>query len=147
MTSRANRIAVLEDRIAELEQLLGIDDASTDQYRKLRLPRIPRKMLGYLLKRPIATREGLFAAAYSERNDNDQPLHVIGAVGTRIWALRNALEVHGVKIRSLRDGCWSISAAHKKRLAEVVASLPEDTDPTHTKKHTKEFRRYGGEDD
>lgn len=141
-TNRANRIAVLEDRIAELEELLGIDEKSTDPYRKLGLPPVARVMLGYLMKRELATRQGLYEAVYGARNDCDQPLDVKGAMSARIWTIRNALEPHGVRIATISGTGWSISAGDKKHLADVVAELPEDfRQQIHMKKQSAEYRR------
>lgn len=140
MSSKDHQIAVLEDRIAELEELLGVSVSWTDQYRRLGLPPLARLMLGHIVKRETVTRESLFTTVYGGRAECDQP-DAKNAIGVRVWNIRNTLEPHGIKIQTVYRAGWRMSAADKEKLAVLVASLADDLEPRYRKKQSEEERR------
>ena len=140
-TAKDNKIAVLEDRVAELEELLGIDDATIDPFRKLGLPPLARKMLGLIMKRERASTASLFLAAYGGLNECDQPEDEDSAVRVRIWNIRNALDPLGIKVSVVYREGWSISAADKAKLWLLLEQLPEGHVSTARKKISPDFRR------
>ncbi len=111
----------LRDRIAELESLLGIDADASLRYEMLGLQPIARRMLAYIVKREVATRDGLFVAIYGERPDVDQPDIVV--VNQHIMRIRNAIEPHGLLLRTLAGVGYAMPPADKVRLDAVLARM------------------------
>jgi hypothetical protein len=56
---RRAKIAALEDRIAELEELLGIGKPQWFPYRSLGLPPASCKVLAFIMRRPLASSEAI----------------------------------------------------------------------------------------
>lgn len=111
----------LQDRIEELEALLGISDDEARRYQVLGLQPIPLQMLSYIVKRKVATREGIYIAVYGNRQECDQP--AITVVNQHLWRIRNVLEPHGIYLKTEIGAGYSITPEHKAKLEKVLARL------------------------
>lgn len=131
--TKDEKIAALEDRVAELEELLGVGPTFSDQYAKLGLAPIARKVLGYIVRREVATREGAFQAVYGALSDCDQPECLKEAIGVRVYNIRNALEPHGIRIKTVYKVGWVMSAADKEKLAALIRKETFETYPRNIK--------------
>ena len=116
------KIERLQDRIEELEQLLGIDeDYVMRLHRGLKLSMMPCRVLGFIAKRASATKEQLYVAVYGEWPECDQP--GIKNLGQFIWLVRQRLTPLGIEI--VTDFCigFSMTAANKRKLAAHIDDL------------------------
>lgn len=120
--TKDEKIAALEDRVAELEELLGVGPTFSDQYAKLGLSPMERQVLGYIVRREVATKEGAFQAIYGARSECDQPDMMKEAISVRIYQVRNALDPHGIEIKTIYKVGWTMSEDDKKKLADLVAA-------------------------
>jgi hypothetical protein len=119
-----NEVKQLKDRIAELEELLGL---------QLEFPKIKIKgirkigwpILGVLLKHPLATNEFIFRAVYGNRLEADQPNILV--IATHMSRLNKALRQHGVRIENQYGEGYFLNDENKRRLNELVRPK-EDND-------------------
>lgn len=112
----------LQDRIAELEELLGMDDFANPE---LNWTTTERKVAGLFARRAFWTKEALYVALYAERPDVDQPQT---REITAIWAhkLRKRLRLHDITLRTAWGiGFW-LDAADQQKLRALI--LPAGSD-------------------
>jgi hypothetical protein len=119
--TKDERIAMLEDRVEELERLLGIDPAQTDEYRCLGISPTMRVLLGLLMKRESLCHEVAYAALYGNRPESRQPADKI--ISSFIFRLRNELHRLAVEIRTSNLAGWRIAPDDKQRLRVIVDRL------------------------
>jgi hypothetical protein len=117
--NKDDQIAVLLDRVAELEELLGADIDGSLQFRKLGLSLTECRVLNHLVKRTIASRTGLLVLLYGGESDVNPRIF-----NTWICRIRNELEPHGVRIRTEYGVGWSMTPDDKVKLADVIATAP-----------------------
>lgn len=114
------QLAQAEDRIAELEEMLGLTMA---QPSILNLSPTLARMLGLLRTRERWPRDAMFRALYGGLPECDQP--EVSIVKTNIRYLRSALKTRDIKIMSEigPDGnaVYFMTFADKARLKQVLS--------------------------
>lgn len=124
MTSaKDNQIAVLQDRVQELEELLGINDDVNVRFMFLGMTKMMRRLLGLLMARDLVSKETIYAALYGSLPENQQP--DIEVIGPWIFHLRNKLHDYDIRIVTVYGSGWAISPSDKARLLAVVAEQKE----------------------
>jgi hypothetical protein len=119
----------LQDRVQELEALLGVGNDDVSRLLTV-LDATPQQceMVGFMLKRAVATREGMFIAIFGARPDCDQPDMKI--IDVQMVKVRKALEKVGVLVRTeWGSGGWNIASADKARLRAMMAAGAVETPP------------------
>lgn len=91
----------LRDRVAELEDALGMHDA--ERFPLELSPRC-RCFLGMLLRRPIVPMESIAAALWGGKPDVDRPEDEPNNVRNLAWHLRKGLKALGVKVKVSYNG-------------------------------------------
>ena len=89
------------ERIADVEQLLAIDDPKP---LIVKVSRTERILVELLLKRNMLTREVAWGILYGHRPDADQPQYRV--ISSIIHHLRSRLSRHGVKITTEFGTGW-----------------------------------------
>ena len=113
--SCAAEVTRLQDRIEELEQLLGMKMPGV---RMSKLSPTEWQLLGLLLKRPLVTREYAFNALYGGRVEADQPASNL--ISQNIVRLRRRLKDCGIAIQTqVFDGYYMLPE-DKRRLRELI---------------------------
>jgi hypothetical protein len=103
-----------------LEALLGVGNDDVSRLLTV-LDATPQQceMVGFMLKRAVATREALFIALVGGRPDCDQPDAKL--IDVQMVKVRKALEKVGIEVRTeWGSGGWSIPAADKARLRTMM---------------------------
>ncbi|MCA6114260.1 hypothetical protein J6524_04865 [Bradyrhizobium sp. WSM 1738] len=115
----------LQDRVAELEALLGVGNDDVSRLLTV-LDATPQQceMVGFMLRRSVATRTALHTVLFGARPDCDQP--EIKLIDVQMVKVRKALEKVGVEVRTeWGSGGWAIPAAGKARLRKLMAGERE----------------------
>jgi DNA-binding response OmpR family regulator len=112
------RCRQLRDRIAELEDVIGTSERASLRYSLLGLPATLRRILGFLVSRDIANRDGLFAALHGDKPECDQP--EIKVLDQQICRLRQRLGPHGIAIKTEWGIGYSMSLADKAKLEDLL---------------------------
>ena len=110
----------LRNRIQELEALLGVgnDDVSR-LLTVLDATRQQAEIIGFILRRAVATREAIYTVLFGCRPDCDQP--DIKLIEVQIVKIKAALGKIGIKIvTEWGTGGWSIKAADKAKLRALM---------------------------
>jgi DNA-binding response OmpR family regulator len=117
VTDLERRVIELEDRVAVLEEALGLTYTAPPEWG---LTPTEDRILAMLNKAPMVRRERLMVALYGL--DDDPPLSNV--VEAHISHMRRKLRPHGVEIMSHKgkriiDGGYWIPAEQKARLADA----------------------------
>jgi hypothetical protein len=117
---RANELHLLRDRVAELEELLGIGETEHWQLSKLGFSKSEAAVLGLILKRKgPASREFIFTALYGSALDCDQPGEQL--IDVWISKINSKLERRlGFRIVNVRAYGWHLLEEHKATLREQL---------------------------
>lgn len=108
----SDRIEQLEDRVAVLEGALGFSYNAPPEWG---LTPTEERILGILLKCPVAPYERIFAALWGAENDPPDE-HLLAVHACR---LKRKMRDQGIEVRSMyRFGYW-IPAEQKARLADA----------------------------
>jgi hypothetical protein len=115
---RDNRPSFRE-RIADVEQLLGIDDPKP---LIVKVSRTERILMELLLRRNMLTREVAWGVLYGHRPDADQPQYRV--ISTIIHHLRSRLSPHGVEITTEYGTGWYLKEKDREKLEHLLACKP-----------------------
>jgi DNA-binding response OmpR family regulator len=107
------------ERIADVEQLLAIDDPKP---LIIKVSRTERILMELLLKRNMLTREVAWGVLYGHRPDADQPEYRV--ISTIIHHLRNRLSPHGVEITTEYGTGWYLKDKDREKLDHLLACNP-----------------------
>ncbi len=111
----------LQDRIEELEELLGTDDDQLSKTKsRLGVSPLTAKTIGYMSRREFTTRNSLWIALYGMVNDNEQPEEK--ALDQWIFRARRALRPHGITIKNDFGRGWKISPEDRAKVHELIAA-------------------------
>ena len=117
----------LQDRVAELEALLGVGNDDVSRLLTV-VDATPQQceMIGFMMKRAVATRTALFIALFGARPECDQP--DMKLIDVQMVKVRKALEKLGVEVRTeWGSGGWNIPAADKARLRAMMEASAAQT--------------------
>jgi DNA-binding response OmpR family regulator len=115
------RITRLEDRIRDLEIILGFDDSVIAAYRSLGLRKTHCALLGFLMKREIAPREQIYTVLFGDRPCGKQP--DIKVLDVYIYHIRGALAPLGIQIATVHSSGWQMLPAEKTKLKNWLSAL------------------------
>lgn len=110
----------LQDRVTELEALLGVGNDDVSRLMTV-LDATPQQceMVGFMLKRAVATRTALFIALFGARPECDQP--DMKLIDVQMVRVRSALKAIGIDVQTAwGSGGWSIRGADKVRLRAMM---------------------------
>jgi hypothetical protein len=111
----------LQDRVQELEALLGVGNDDVSRLLTV-LDATPQQceMVGFMIRRAVATRTALYTVLFGARPDCDQP--EIKLIDVQMVKVRKALEKVGVEVRTeWGSGGWAIPIAHKAKLRRLMS--------------------------
>jgi len=132
----------LRDRVTELEALLGLGNDDVSRLLTV-LDATPQQceMVGFMLKRAVATRTGMFIALFGARPECDQP--DMKLIDVQMVKVRKALEKIGIEVRTeWGSGGWNIPAADKSRLRAMMEGRePPSSSLQASANKPPEFRR------
>jgi len=117
----------LQNRIEELEALLGVGNDDVSRLLTV-LDATPQQaeMVGFMLRRAVATRTALFVALFGARPECDQP--DMKLIDVQMVRVRTALKKIGVEVTAeWGSGGWSISNADKAKLRRLMEAASEET--------------------
>jgi hypothetical protein len=115
----------LRNRVEELQSLLGVGNDDVSQLLTV-LDATPQQceMIGFMLRRSVATRTALHTVLFGARPDCDQP--EIKLIDVQMVRVRVALKKVGVEVRTeWGSGGWAIPAADKARLRALMAGAAD----------------------
>lgn len=116
---RANELHLLRERVAELEELLGMGEVSNWQIAALGFTRIEAAVLGTILNRKgVARKSFIYAAVYGSTLECDQPEEKI--VDVWISKIRAKLRRLGIEIMTVRSHGWVMPDEHKVKLRDLL---------------------------
>lgn len=104
----------LRERIAQLEELLGFRAVLPIEWR---LTPLEARLVGFMLKRPLATKDELMSALYSLRPDEPPHDKIIDVF---VCKVRPKLRRHGIEIRTVWGQGFAIDAATRERVARQL---------------------------
>jgi hypothetical protein len=111
----------LQDRVQELEALLGVGNDDVSRLMTV-LDATPQQceMVGFMLKRAVATRTGMFIALFGARPECDQP--DMKLIDVQMVRVRVALGALGIEVHTAWGaGGWSLSTTDKARLRRLMS--------------------------
>jgi hypothetical protein len=111
----------LRNRVEELQALLGVGNDDVSRLLTV-LDATPQQceMVGFMLRRSVATRTALHTVLFGARPDCDQP--EIKLIDVQMVKVRKALEKIGVEVRTeWGSGGWAIPIADKVRLRRLMS--------------------------
>ena len=114
----------LRDRVAELEALLGVGNDDVSRLLTV-VDATPQQceMIGFMLKRAVATRTALFIALFGARPECDQP--DMKLIDVQMVKVRKALEKLGIEVRTeWGSGGWTIHGRDKAKLRALMSDVP-----------------------
>ena len=118
----------LQDRVHELEALLGVGNDDVSRLLTV-LDATPQQaeMVGFMLRRSVATRTALHTVLFGARPESDQP--ELKLIDVQMVKVRAALKSVGVEVRSeWGSGGWSIPAEDKAELRRLMTSRARRAD-------------------
>jgi len=118
--TKDEQIIALQDRIEELEDLLGTSPPLTNAYCALGLPPHQRRMLGLLMKRTEVTREQMIIAVWGDGPEAKQP--DLRTIDVHISNIRKKLKSSGAKITTLWGEGFMMTPADKQKLRDHLAT-------------------------
>jgi DNA-binding response OmpR family regulator len=95
----SDSIQALQDRIEELEGLLGMNLPRLRIGKLSKLRKTPYKVLGLLLKRELVTRDYIHTALYGGKPESEQPGD-LRVVDQHVCHINRALKEHGLKVHT-----------------------------------------------
>ena len=107
------------ERIADVEELLAIDDPKP---LIVKVSRTERILMELLLKRNMLTREVAWGVLYGHRPDADQPQYRV--ISTIIHHLRDRLSPHGVEITTDFGTGWYLKDKDRDKLEQLLKCRP-----------------------
>jgi hypothetical protein len=116
---RRNGRPTFRERIADVEQLLAIDDPKP---LVVKVSRTERIIMELLLKRSMLTREVAWGVLYGHRADADQPQYRV--IPTVVHHLRHRLAAHGVEITTEYGTGWYLKDKDREKLKQLLACSP-----------------------
>lgn len=111
----------LQDRVEELEALLGVGNDDVSRLLTV-LDATPQQceMVGFMLRRSVATRTALHTVLFGARPDSDQP--EIKLIDVQMVRVRAALKKIGIEVRTeWGSGGWAIPRADKVKLRRLMS--------------------------
>ena len=114
----------LQNRILELQSLLGVGDDDVSKILAI-LDTTPQQaeIVGFLLRRSIASRDAIYAVLFGARPECDQP--DIKLIDVQMVKVRSALKKVGIDLRTeWGAGCWGIRAPDKAKLRSMMNMEP-----------------------
>jgi hypothetical protein len=111
----------LQHRVQELEALLGVGNDDVSRLLTV-LDATPQQceIVGFMLKRAVATRSALYTVLFGARPDCDQP--EIKLVDVQMVKVRAALKKVGIDVNTeWGSGGWAIKGADKVKLRAMMA--------------------------
>src|SRR5215213_7274314 len=111
----------LRNRVEELQALLGVGNDDVSRLLAI-LDATPQQceMIGFMLRRSVATRTAMHTVLFGARPDCDQP--EIKLIDVQMVKVRKALEKVGVEVRTeWGSGGWAIASADKMKLWRLMA--------------------------
>lgn len=118
----------LRNRVEELRALLGVGNDDVSRLMAV-LDATPQQceMIGFMLRRSLATRTALHIVLFGARPDCDQP--EIKLIDVQMVKVRKALEKVGVEVRTeWGSGGWVIPAADKEKLRRLMDGYAPEVD-------------------
>lgn len=112
-----DEIQRLKDRVAELEELLGMR-LTFPKLRVKGVRQIGWPILGVLLRYPLVSKEFIFSAVYGDRLEVDQPNLLV--IATHISRLNKALRPYEIQIECQYGEGYFLSEENKERLNALV---------------------------
>ncbi len=111
-----------DDRIAELEELLGKSDTRFD-HTLIKLTKSEDEFVGLFLKRSYWTRESAFIVLYGARSDEAPEPKILDVLLSR---MRHKLAKFGITINTQPGTGWSMTAENRAKLkALTISSVAE----------------------
>jgi hypothetical protein len=107
------------ERIADVEELLAIDDPKP---LAVKVSRTERILMELMLKRNMLTREVAWGVLYGHRADADQPQYRV--ISTIIHHLRGRLSPHGVEITTEHGTGWYLKDKDREKLKHLLTCRP-----------------------
>ena len=107
------------ERIADVEQLLAIDDPKP---LIVKVSRTEPILMELLVRCNMLTREVAWGVLYGHRPDGDQPQYRV--ISTIIHHLRNRLLPHGVEITTEYGTGWYLKDKDREKLEHLLACKP-----------------------
>jgi hypothetical protein len=110
----------LRNRVEELQALLGVGNDDVSRLLTV-LDATPQQceMVGFMLRRAVATRTALHTVLFGARPDCDQP--EIKLIDVQMVRVRIALKKVGIDVRTeWGSGGWAIPAADKAKLRRLM---------------------------
>lgn len=115
MVSRDDQITALQDRVAELEALLGVSDDALFRFRALKLRPYECRILSFIEKQTgTARRQAIYTALFGNRPECDQP--DIRLVDVYLCRIRRVLRPIGIEIVTVFNVGWALTATDKAKL-------------------------------
>ncbi|WP_426526849.1 hypothetical protein [Bradyrhizobium sp. McL0615] len=111
----------LRDRVEELQALLGVGNDDVSRLLAV-LDATPQQceMIGFMLRRSVATRTAMHTVLFGARPECDQP--EMKLIDVQMVKVRKALEKVGVEVRTeWGSGGWAIPIAHKAKLRRLMS--------------------------
>ena len=123
-----NREAQLLDRIAELEELLGLRMPKPSAGLMLGMPKKSRQIIGLLMKRPLGTKEYIWAALYGDKPEADQPT-CSQIIAQHVCRTNRVLKQYGIVIKTEYSIGYYLDKDDKKRLTALLEEMECGTGP------------------
>ena len=118
----------LRNRLEELQELLGVGNDDVSRLLTV-LDATPQQceMVGFMLRRAVATRTAMHTVLFGCRPDCDQP--EIKLIDVQMVKVRSALKKIGIDVRTeWGSGGWAITKADKAKLRELMAGDTPEPD-------------------
>lgn len=116
----------LEDRVAELEDALGLTEYFPDEVipREVFIGRhngskTIQKIASIILHRNFGNREAIYSAIYGGRPESDQP--DIKVIDVLMVKLRAGLRPHGIEVKTSQGYGWYFDKESKEKLWSLIA--------------------------
>lgn len=111
----------LLDRLEELEGLLGVGNDDVSRLLRVVDGATPQQceMIGFMLRRSVATKTAMHTVLFGARPDCDQP--DMKLIDVQMVKVRAILGKMGIQVKTeWGSGGWAISAADKARLRKLM---------------------------
>ena len=108
---------VLRERIAQLEDLLGMRGAAPIEFA---LTPSEERVFGVLMQRDLATKEAVMAACYANRGADEAEQKIVDVF---ICKIRRKIKPFAIKIETAWGRGYFIPASDKKRVREMIAQF------------------------
>ncbi|WP_020179671.1 winged helix-turn-helix domain-containing protein [Methylopila sp. M107] len=102
----------LRERIAQLQELLGFHETTPIEWR---LTPSEAAVVGFLLKRPMASKDEILSALYSLRPDDPPAVKIVDVF---VCKIRKKIKPFGVEIETVWGQGYRICSETRERLAK-----------------------------